>query len=295
MLRNELRVLRTASLDAVADVENHQALIPVAQVGEPVFHIDVVHVVAGFVGPGLPPGHLPRLVRIADVDHPKRAGRVVGQIDVAPVDEGTVHTTGDRLGELRDRLGMRRVLEREYDDPILAGGGVLPGEHAVLAVLGGHHVVDGARVHHHRVGDPRAGRVAHVDGIHPVGDGGQIAVPAVGVKPEFGSAVLDRKPPHEGGRAADIAVADLDRGLGNFSGKAGRHPIAARHVRHEASIRIDLRVARAQGPFRRGIGDRAAIAGPALEREADHVPGASRGSRRLDDQRRNRIRSDRRP
>ena len=59
----------------------------------------------------------------------------------------------------------------EDDDAVLAVGGALTGEDAVLAVLGGHHVVHDARVGHHRIDDLRRGRVGDVDGVDPVGDG----------------------------------------------------------------------------------------------------------------------------
>ena len=160
VLGDQLRVLRAAALHPVPDVEDHQPVVPIAQIGQPILHVDVVDVIPRLAGRRLPARHLPRLIGIADVDHPERAGRIVGEIDVAPVDERAVHAAGHRLGELRDRLGMRRILEGEDHDPVLPGGRILPGEHAVLAVLGGHDVVDVPRVHHHRIGDRRPRRIA---------------------------------------------------------------------------------------------------------------------------------------
>ena len=168
VLRDELRVLRAASLDAVADVENHQTLVPVAQVGQPVLHIDVVHVVSGLVGPGLPPGHLPRLVRIPDVDHPKRAGRVVGEIHVAPVDEGAVHTTGDGLSELRDRLGCAGSSNERMTIPFFrveafsrVSTPYLPSSVVIMSLMVRASTTTESVI-------TRTGRVAHVDGVHPV-------------------------------------------------------------------------------------------------------------------------------
>src|SRR5580765_4008799 len=114
-------------------------------------------------------------------------------------------------------------------------------------------------------------------------------MPAVGVKPELGGGNPERQAANQSGGPADIAPPDLDRSLGDLSREVGRDPVATRHVRYEAPIRIDLRVARTEPPFRRGISDRPAGAGPALEYEAHHVPSASRGRGRLDCQRHNRI------
>ncbi len=58
VLRHQLRVLRAALLDPVADVEDHQAFIPVAQIGQAILHVDVVEEVAGLVRAGLPARHL---------------------------------------------------------------------------------------------------------------------------------------------------------------------------------------------------------------------------------------------
>ena len=41
-LGDQLRVLGAAALDSVPHVEDHQAVVPVAQIGQAVLHVDVV-------------------------------------------------------------------------------------------------------------------------------------------------------------------------------------------------------------------------------------------------------------
>src|SRR2546422_4714985 len=141
VLQHELRILRRSTLHAVADVQDDEAVVPVGQGRESVPDVDVMQHPSRFGALYLPAGHLLRVVGVADVDDPHGAGRVVGQVDVALVDVGAVDATRDRLGELGDGLRMRRIFEGENHDAVLAGGCALARHDAVLAVLGGHHVV----------------------------------------------------------------------------------------------------------------------------------------------------------
>src|SRR5687768_699782 len=129
---------------------------------------------------------------------------------MAAVDKGAMDTSGNGLGEISDRLGVGRVLERENHDPVLPGGRILPGEHPVLAVLRGHDVVDGTRVDDDRVGDHRSSRIAHVYRVDPVTDGAQVAMPTIGVEPELRRLELDGETTDERRRTARVAGAYLD-------------------------------------------------------------------------------------
>ena len=276
-LHDELGALGTAALHAVADIEDHQAVVPIGEGGEPVAHVDVVQRAAGLGALDLPARDLFGMVRIADVDHPHRARRVVGQVHVAAIHVGAVHAAGDRLGELGDRLGMRGVLEGEDHDAVLAGRGTLTGHDAELAVFGGHHVVDDARVDDHRVRDRRAGRVRNVDGVDPVPDRGDVRVLAVGVQPQLGGGKFEGEPADDGRRSRDIPWGDANERFGSPSAQCRDDPVAAGFVGDEGSFVIDGGVPsadRRHRPLGAGIGDRAVRRIRRREGETDHVPGA---------------------
>ena len=59
-LGHQLGFGRRAALDAVAHVEDHQPVVPVAQVGEAVLDVDVVQGAAGVGAVGLPLRHFAR-------------------------------------------------------------------------------------------------------------------------------------------------------------------------------------------------------------------------------------------
>ena len=71
------------------------------------------------------------------------------------VDERRVHARRDALGELGDRLRVRRILERADDDAVLAIGRAFAREDEELAVRRRHDVVHATRVGDDRVGDDR--------------------------------------------------------------------------------------------------------------------------------------------
>ena len=205
-LAPELRLRWGAALDPVADVEDHEPVVPVRHVGEPVAHVDVVqHARRRTVG--LPARNLARILRVADVDHAQRAGRVVGEIDVCAVlrlrvHVRRVHATGHRLRELGDRLWVRRVLEREDDDAVAPARRALARQHAPLPVGGRHHVVHHTRVDDDRVGDARVVRIRDVERIHAVADRRQVRVLAVGVRPELRGRQLRERHAAEDSRGA---------------------------------------------------------------------------------------------
>src|SRR4051794_17602165 len=210
VLGDQLGVGRTAALDSLAYIENHQSFVPVTQISQPVLDVDIMQEVAGLIGAGLPAGHLLRLIGIADVDHRERAGGVIGQVDVTLINERAVDPAGDSLGELGDLLGVGGILEGEDDDPILAGGGALAGKYAVLAIFGGHDVVDDPGIDHHGIGDHWTARVTDVDGVHPVSDRAEIAVSTVRMQPELRRLQLERHPTDQRRRPPRISGTDLD-------------------------------------------------------------------------------------
>ena len=124
-LHHELGVLGAAALHAVADVENHEPVVPIRQRRQAVADVDVVERTAGFRALHLPAGDLFGVIRIANIDDAHRAGGVVGEVDVAALDVGTVDAARHRFGELGDRLGVRRVFERQDHDAVLARRGTL--------------------------------------------------------------------------------------------------------------------------------------------------------------------------
>ena len=197
VLQYELRMLRRAALDPAADIEDDEAIVPVRQRGETVPHVDVVEHASGLRTLHLPARHLPGVVRVAEIDHPHRPRRVIREVHVPLVHVGAVHTARDRFRELGDRLGVGGVLEREDHDAVLAGRRPLAGQHAVLAVLGGHDIVHDAGVHDHRVGDRGLRRIGDVDGVHAVADGGHVSVLAVRVHPDLARVGDSRSEPGE--------------------------------------------------------------------------------------------------
>src|SRR5437879_12230790 len=90
---------------AVADVEDHEAVVPVGEIREPVDDHDVVEIPSRLGLFRLPAGDLPGMQGILDVDHAHRARGVVGAVGVTSVDMRAVHAAGDRLRVLRNRLG----------------------------------------------------------------------------------------------------------------------------------------------------------------------------------------------
>jgi len=200
---------------------------------------------------------------------------------MALIDIGRVHPPGDRLGEIRDRPGVRRVLERQHHDAVLARRCPLAGEHPELPVLGGHEVVDGPRVHHDRIGDERLGGIAEVNCVDPVPDRGEVAVLAIGMEPEFRRGHGDRQPAYQGHGPPDIPRPHLHDRFRHFPGERGEHPVGAGEIGDERAIRLEQPVARAQGPFRNGVGDqpRASLG---HEGERHHIAGPYRSGGRLE-------------
>src|SRR5947209_7575670 len=113
-LADELRVLGTAAFQSRSYIEDHQPIVPVSEICKTVFDVQVMEVTPGnlfaFFGANRA-GHLTldlpacdffRVLYVAEIDYPHRAGRVVSQVNIMAVDECAVHTAGDRRGVLGD-------------------------------------------------------------------------------------------------------------------------------------------------------------------------------------------------
>src|SRR5580704_6713268 len=136
-------MLGTSAFDAVANIEDHDAIAPVRQVGEPIEHLHVVKVAAdhgesatGFLRNRdahlggtfyLPTRHFFGIFHVGEIDNAQRAGGIVGEIDVMSVDVGAMHAAGYRGGVLGNDFGMHRIGRVQKDDAVFAAGGAFAG------------------------------------------------------------------------------------------------------------------------------------------------------------------------
>src|SRR4029079_17107852 len=80
-LTDELRMFRTAALDARADIQDHYAVMPIGEISQTIFDVEIVQVAAGdlftlFGADGaddrilsLPAGDLFRIFHVGEIDH----------------------------------------------------------------------------------------------------------------------------------------------------------------------------------------------------------------------------------
>ena len=120
-LADELRMLGTAAFQPRANIQNYQAVMPVSEISQPVFDVEIVQVAANHFfallganrGSGwilsLPARDFFWIFHVGKIDHAHRSGRVVGQVNVVAVDKGAVHAAGNRRGVFRNQFRMRRV------------------------------------------------------------------------------------------------------------------------------------------------------------------------------------------
>src|SRR5262249_38706562 len=153
--------------------EDHQAVVPVAGVQHAVHDVQVVHVASGVRPVGAPLAGTGGLGRVGDVDDVDGAGAVVGDEHVAAVlrmlvDVHRMHAGGHAVGELRELLRVQRIVGVGDDDAVLPVGRALTGEHHVVAVGRGLHVIHEAHVRHDRVRHHRSGGVGDVDRVQPI-------------------------------------------------------------------------------------------------------------------------------
>ena len=110
---DEHRLVGTAALDAVADVEHDQAVVPPRRVHHAVLNVDVVQHHAGGRLLRPPLATLLGMRRVGDVDDVQRARAVVREVDVRAelrllVNERRVHAGGDAVREFGDLLRVQR-------------------------------------------------------------------------------------------------------------------------------------------------------------------------------------------
>src|SRR5690606_37754939 len=111
---------------------------------------------------------LPRILRIRDVDDVDVGRTVVYGIDEVAVDEGVVHTAGERFPVLRQDLWTGRVIEAENDDSVAPTRCPFPGDDGDRSLGVDLDVVDDAGIHHHRIGQHRVLGRGDVPDVHPV-------------------------------------------------------------------------------------------------------------------------------
>ena len=259
VLRHQHRIARCSSLDAVADVENHQAVVPPAPVQEAILYIHVVQAapcIASIGARRLPRRRLARLGRVIDVDHVDRAGAVIRDVDVAAVprvgvDKGGVHARRDAVGEVGNFPGAERIFECGDDDTVLPVVGPFAREHHHLALFVGHDVIHDAEVLHDRVGDEGLRGVRNVDGVETI---------ATRVRPQIRHLSIGMDPDlrRDEGRAqhrtdhrrfaSDGTFGEIDRRVTGEASEVGADQIGPGLVAHKGAVIPDLPLAGRKGP-----------------------------------------------
>src|SRR5438132_9194265 len=131
-LADHLGVFRTAALHAVTDVENHQTVAPVSEIGQPILNLQIMKIPAphliAFTGfdyrsdfiRHFPARDLFWILNVSKIYDAHRSGSIIRQVDVMAVHEGAVHAARDCRGVFGDWLGMRRIGVVIEGDAVLA-------------------------------------------------------------------------------------------------------------------------------------------------------------------------------
>ena len=270
-LRDQHRLVRPAAPLAVADVEDDQAVVPVARVHQPVHDVEVVHVARGVGAVGVPLAGAGRLGRVGDVDDVDGAGAVVGDEDVAAVlrvlvDVDRMHAGGDAVGELGDLLRVQRVVRVGDDDAVLAVGRALAGEDHVVAV--GVVCMSFTRRMFAMIESTTTGfdGIGDVDRVQAVAAlvGAEVGHLAVRVDPDLGRRERGaRQAADHRHRPPDVALAHLHRRARRHAAERRRSPCRCRCDRRRSGRR--RRAARRPGE-KLQVGVRLAIGLPAPSR-----------------------------
>jgi len=157
---NQLRMLRAAALDAVADIEDDDAVAPISKIGETVDDLKIVKITAShgetaarFGGNGnlhrslagifkLPASHFLWIFHIGEIDDAHGASSVVGEIDVMRIDVRTVHAAGDGGGVFGENFGMEGIGGVQEDDAVFAIGCALASDDTDFAIGSDADVID---------------------------------------------------------------------------------------------------------------------------------------------------------
>src|SRR5271167_2190865 len=188
VLADQLGILRAASGHAVTDIEDDQSITPVREIGETVFHLQVVQItpaghraVLGFHADGggilrLPARDFFRMFHILKINHAHRARGIVGEIHVVTIDVGAVHAAADRRGVFGKNFQMRRVGGVEENDSVFAVGRSFAGEYSDFFVRSGADVVNQAGVYFESVEKLGIGGIGDVVDENFIRDGAEVGV-----------------------------------------------------------------------------------------------------------------------
>src|ERR1043166_1040889 len=120
-LADKLRMFRTSTFHPGADVEYDQTIVPVSEIRETIFDLEVVKVaptdLPAFLRRdhfrkrilSLPARYFLRVVHVREIEPTHGAGRVVSKIYVMIVNVSTMHAARHRRCVFRDQLRMRRI------------------------------------------------------------------------------------------------------------------------------------------------------------------------------------------
>src|ERR1051325_12007460 len=98
-LTHKLRTLRTSAFQSRANVENHEAMVPVSEIRQTILDVDVVNVSPGYCFPflradgcskrilSLPACYFFRVLDVGEIDHAQRARSVIGEVNVMLIDK----------------------------------------------------------------------------------------------------------------------------------------------------------------------------------------------------------------
>src|SRR3984893_18048020 len=242
-----------AALEAIAHIENDDAVAPVSEIGETILDLQIVQITTGgrdafafrqsdlhLAGAfDLPARNLLGIFYVGEIDDPHGAGCIVGEVDVMGIDVGTMDAAGDRGGVFGNNLWMHGVAGVEKNNSILAIGGAFAGNHADFPVGGDADIVDQAGVDLERIGGLRVGGIGNVEDVEFLADGGKISVvapnPFLGELFVFGHGVAD-----DFDLPGNISRSDHDAGgRGPVTGRCG-DGVSAGTLRDESTVRPDI-------------------------------------------------------
>ena len=157
-LADQLRMFRTATFQSGAHVENHEPIVPVSQIRQPILHIKIVKVTSGnFLAffranstdnrtLGLPARDFLRILYACKIDHAHRPSGVIRQVNVMFVDECAVHATSNCRRVFGNQFRMCRIRSVIEDDTILPIRGALARNDENLSIRGRHDVIHQPRI-----------------------------------------------------------------------------------------------------------------------------------------------------
>src|SRR5580704_18292566 len=159
ILADQFGIFRAAAAHAVTHVEDDQAIAPVSQISQAIFYLQVVQItsaghrshfcVQGDDGRilGLPACNFFGMFGVLKINDAQRAGGVVSQIYVVPVDVRAVHAAADGGRVFGENFQMGSVGGVKENNSILAVGRAFASEDSDAFVGRGADVIDQARIY----------------------------------------------------------------------------------------------------------------------------------------------------